>query len=136
MEERKDRCRVCNEWKPLSAFTRSNGYRQRRCKACHSNYVKQKRKSGEYQGSMKYSLKKRYNMTIADFEELLESQEHKCAICKTDLKTLSTKLVHIDHSHETNEVRGVLCHWCNVGLGSFKDDVDRLKEAINYLSKD
>ena len=39
----------------------------------------------------------------------------------------------IDHNHETNIVRGLLCHNCNVGLGHFKDSVGYLKEAINYL---
>ena len=39
----------------------------------------------------------------------------------------------VDHSHTTGTVRGVLCHRCNVGLGMFKDNIESLRSAINYL---
>jgi hypothetical protein len=39
----------------------------------------------------------------------------------------------IDHCHETNLVRGLLCHDCNKGLGNFKDNIIFLQIAIEYL---
>lgn len=39
----------------------------------------------------------------------------------------------MDHNHETNQVRGILCSNCNVGLGYFKDEPGRLGQAIKYL---
>ena len=41
----------------------------------------------------------------------------------------------IDHDHKTGELRGLLCHQCNVGIGNFKDSIDRMLNAILYLSR-
>jgi hypothetical protein len=41
--------------------------------------------------------------------------------------------VCVDHDHETNKVRGLLCNSCNKALGLFKDSPNILNQAINYL---
>jgi predicted nucleic acid-binding Zn ribbon protein len=72
-----------------------------------------------------------YGITAEEFEARLVSQDGKCAICRTD--TWTGKGPHVDHSHETGVVRGILCHKCNLGLGKFNDDPDLLRAAISYL---
>ena len=54
-----------------------------------------------------------------------------CAICGS-ARSVKRNL-SLDHCHKTGELRGVLCHNCNVGLGHFKDDADLLRRAVDYL---
>jgi hypothetical protein len=76
--------------------------------------------------------KHRYNLQPEQKQALVEGQNNSCAICgyefgqkKGDMK--------VDHCHTNGNVRGLLCDLCNRGLGYFKDNVDNLKSAINYL---
>jgi hypothetical protein len=77
-----------------------------------------------------------YNITLADERELLNRQLGVCAICgKGEEKTRghSKRSLSIDHNHQTNVVRGLLCGSCNEGLGYFCDDPRLLERAIDYL---
>lgn len=79
-----------------------------------------------------YSLKWHYGMTVEDYESMLKNQDNVCAICHT---LPSKKHLVVDHAHDTNIVRGLLCSNCNTGLGLFKDSIDNLSSAIMYLNK-
>lgn len=79
------------------------------------------------------SLKSKYNISLADFKQMILNQGGNCAICKTKLYTLDIKSVHTDHCHTTGKVRGILCKYCNFGLGWFKDNTKLLENAITYL---
>lgn len=76
-----------------------------------------------------------YGLTLEAYNAMLKEQGGVCAICGKDTPTATKKRLHIDHCHEINEVRGLLCHHCNVGLGAFKDDPELLRRAIAYLSR-
>lgn len=78
-------------------------------------------------------LKRIYGITIEEFENMLKLQNNTCKICPT--KHLdNNKSLHVDHDHETGEIRGLLCDKCNRGLGYFKDNADFLESAIKYLN--
>jgi hypothetical protein len=67
-----------------------------------------------------------------EYEELLMLQNGRCAICYIDAQTCTRKLA-VDHNHNTNYIRGLLCNRCNTGLGRLKDDISIISSAINYL---
>lgn len=74
---------------------------------------------------------RRYGLTQDEFDELLYLQGMACAICRT-LKPRANGW-HVDHSHSTGLIRGILCSHCNIGLGNFQDSADLLENAIDYL---
>ena len=79
---------------------------------------------------------KKFGIDIDDYNLLLESQNYRCAICKsTETGRKDTKHFSIDHCHKTGKVRGLLCKSCNVMLGEAKDDSNILSKAINYLNE-
>jgi hypothetical protein len=77
-------------------------------------------------------LMQKYGLTIADFDALLESQGHRCAICPSTVPG-GRGAWHVDHDHQTGKVRGLLCSHCNRALGMFKDDPEALRAAANYV---
>lgn len=64
--------------------------------------------------------------------ELLEVKN--CEICDSTFGGKG-RLLHVDHCHETDQVRGVLCFNCNGALGHINDDKERLLNMVAYLSK-
>lgn len=77
-------------------------------------------------------LLRAYRITQEEFEELLRRQDGVCAICKSGEPGGRGRFV-VDHDHVTKKIRGLLCNWCNTGLGSFRDSSAYLKAAQEYL---
>lgn len=74
----------------------------------------------------------RYGITPADYDRMLAEQGNACAICG---RTENGKRHNfdVDHSHDTGEVRGLLCNRCNRLLSNATDDPTILQRAIDYL---
>jgi len=124
-------CTTCGKHKPASQYSLQNDSRafggvsmRSKCKPCNE--------FRKYKGH----IKKTYGITYEQYEELLEQQNHCCAICKSKVSSSRTSRLFVDHCHNSLEVRGLLCSSCNHGLGLFKDSPTLLKRAINYLSSD
>ena len=75
-------------------------------------------------------LRRRFGITQADYDAILEMQRGGCAICGKPPGTIS---LHVDHDHATGEVRGLLCVGCNNALGQFHDDRELLARASDYI---
>ena len=64
------------------------------------------------------SYRKLYGITTADYDEMFEKQNGKCAICGTERAAAKrSQVLCVDHCHETGKVRGLLCVRCNGHLG-------------------
>jgi hypothetical protein len=130
-------CSRCNVEQPLGDFhiDKRSGKPRSYCKGCQRqlnaewrerNKEKVLEKNKEYQ--LKHKLKNRYNLSEEEYQEAVVIADGKCAICRKDEK------LFIDHCHETEKFRGLLCTRCNTGLGMFWDDIDNLQRAAGYLS--
>jgi len=135
-------CTACKEEKPLSAFSVSKTQRPGkpfpRCTSCRVAYNKEYRKNNKEKVlaiERKSKIKATYGITIEQYENMLEKQNGKCAICFTKNPGGRTRMFFIDHCHNTGSVRGLLCMRCNTGLGLFLDNPKFLLNAISYLKE-
>lgn len=82
-----------------------------------------------YRSNKSYGGPTRIERRIAQLrDELLAAQGGICALCGREANSWC-----LDHDHDNGMVRDVLCYSCNVGLGQFGDDPDRLMQAVDYL---
>lgn len=81
-----------------------------------------------------YNIKRLYGISQAEYEELLEEQEHSCAICKRHASEF-TKNLSVDHDHKTLEIRGLLCHFCNSRFLGRHSNPELFRAAAEYLEK-
>lgn len=118
-------CNKCKEWKPVARFkkakTTASGYMYL-CRFCDK-------------------LMERYGISSEVYVSLYESQKGLCAICNSDIVLFDSK-THVDHDHSCcasgikgcgSCVRGLLCDACNRGLGCFRDNIESLTRAVEYL---
>jgi len=80
----------------------------------------------------KYKLRTVFGLTPQDYDDMLAEQDGRCGICQ---QKVGDKRLCIDHSHTTGQIRGLLCHHCNVALGLFKDSTESLVRAIEWVSR-
>lgn len=115
--DNKKYCNRCNELKFLDDFY-SNGKELRgECKDCY-----------------KFTNRlNNYGLDRGNFDHLLLSQNNKCAICSEDLESISK--CFIDHNHENEIVRGILCPSCNTAIGLLKDSPEIINKAYSYVKR-
>lgn len=85
-------------------------------------------------------LKRTFNITLEQYNEMLVMQNNVCAICEKEetkvfKKTGKINDLAVDHCHKTGNIRGLLCWRCNTAIGRFEDSIELLQNAVAYLEK-
>ncbi len=78
-------------------------------------------------------IKYKYGLTTKNIQLMLAAQGNQCAICHKPFSSANCAWLSVDHDHNSGKVRALLCFTCNNGLGCFKDRIDLLLEAAEYL---
>lgn len=79
-----------------------------------------------------YSLRTYFGITVDQYNELLKKQNDRCAICLRHQSEFNKSLA-VDHSHESGEIRGILCLECNKNLVRNHEDPEIFIRAADYL---
>lgn len=141
------RCTRCDVERELGDFTRDSGRPDglaQWCRECWKSYRQQaqiRKKSNEYmrkwaagnrQKMQGYRLRHRYGLEPEEYAQLLEIQGGVCAICHRDPND-SKETLAVDHCHQAQVIRGLLCDRCNRGIGLLGDDPANLEAAAEYI---
>lgn len=122
-------CKKCGENKPLDDFYVNKQMRSGRVNQCKACVSKRYRETTTRQ--REHWLRRNYQLTTDEYDEMLASQNGVCAICHE--KCTNGRRLAVDHDHRTGKVRGLLCSKCNTALGGFRESEDLLQKAIRYL---
>jgi hypothetical protein len=74
----------------------------------------------------------RYELSETELKELQEKSQGICEICN---RFIGESKLHVDHCHDSNKVRGLICGPCNRGIGLFDENMATLFRAIQYLAR-
>jgi len=120
-------CEMCgNPFIPHKKSVTTQKYCNRNCTRKH--YYSTRRGSRSRKNS---KLKREYGITIEEYDKIVRIQKKRCKICGSEVEIL-----YIDHNHKTDEIRGLLCHNCNISLGLLKDNPMILYNCIKYLRRE
>lgn len=125
------RCCKCGHTKPLSEFHKRRASADGLCPLCKP--CTREQNNAVYAAKSKEDVRlislKRFGLTTAAYRAMLAAQNGGCAICG------GTKKLSVDHCHKSGAIRGILCNKCNLAIGHFDDDEERLSRAIEYLKR-
>jgi hypothetical protein len=132
-------CRVCGKSDLLATeikWERRGGHRCLECvkkRVDELNELNPARKLRIQMNARISQFKRRYGITIEQYDEMFQEQGGVCAICQQECSTHQN--LSIDHDHETGKVRGLLCLRCNHTIGRAGEDVELLLKMIDYVMK-
>lgn len=111
------------------------------CKACTDNQQRDSTliwASNNKERIRNNALKRKFGITLEQYEELLTKQDNSCAICKKH-RSKFKKQMAVDHAHGNSKwipkgaIRGILCDHCNRMVIGRNTDADIYESAAAYL---
>jgi hypothetical protein len=86
------------------------------------------RRKSEYRAD---HLRRNFGFTLEEYDAILAAQDGRCGICGDE--PAPGQFLHVDHDHESGDVRGLLCVRCNNGCGQFRENPQLLMKALDYV---
>lgn len=129
-------CRGCDQDLPLSQFhvrKERNSYKSR-CISCISRAHAEWRERNPGASRLR-NLKSKYGLTPEQYFKMVEDQNGGCSICgAAESGWKISPFLHVDHDHATGRVRGLLCHQCNIAVGTIENGVP-VSGLLAYLGR-
>lgn len=122
-------CTKCKELKLIDQYRFTDSthcFRKAECNKCLNKRKEENRAKTHFY--RRRDLVDKYGISLEIFNQMKLDQDNRCKICNN-----ITEKLNVDHCHDTELVRGLLCSNCNWGLGNFKDNSQYLLQAIKYL---
>lgn len=81
--------------------------------------------------------RRKYGFGIDGYNARYREQRGRCKCCGRTIREVGDNRphFHIDHNHATGEVRGLLCHYCNIACGMLLDSPTRALMVARYLTE-
>ena len=136
-------CNKCGETKDLEQDFYKTGRKNDKpdarhyvCKDCTKTRVKANHHADPMKQRRQH-LRRTYDISLEEYEQMLELQGGKCALCPKTSPGGRHAQQHwcVDHDHVTGKVRELLCNDCNMVLGIIKDSPEHLGRMITYILK-
>lgn len=129
-------CIVCGDPKALSEFNYSSqkGKNINTCKKCRVDQKRERDRMDPYEHKRRTrnsNLKRKFGITLDDYEDMLFGQGGKCLICGEEQN--GNKELSVDHDHRTGKIRGLLCSRCNTFVGYIESNPNLLSKVMNYI---
>jgi hypothetical protein len=129
-------CTKCRENLELKCFNKDKRAKDglhSSCRKCHDLCVRnwQSKNQDKIKDT---TLKRKYGISLVDYNKMLELQNNSCYVCKIKQKDFK-KMLYVDHCHTTGDVRKLLCETCNLTLGKVKENIEILQNLIDYIKE-
>ena len=129
-------CKTCGKLKDKSAFRMKQRVKLKsgikEYISCHCIVCDNAHKLRYQQNNPHSWISYKYKISKEEARYWFERSLGSCEICGVKWKEGKEKLC-IDHDHNTNKIRGVLCKHCNTLLGHAKESLSILENAKSYL---
>ena len=134
-------CKKCGQTKDIKDFYKTGRKKDKNpdnrhytCKECTKARVKAAHHA-DPSLQRRRDLRRLYDISLEEYDEMLELQNHQCAVCKTEKAGGKHNVFCVDHDHVTGKVRELLCKDCNIVLGIINDSPEHLGRLMAYIIK-